>query len=257
MYQRPDLGGVIPHQFANSLAKRQLVGVSRMRERFSRSEDINRRKNERIIEENMLLSFSNETSSNGNDGEFSHNSLELALLEEGKEELAKSDQYNEMEHIFPMVSLSADSNNKWMMVKVQVHASAEQVLAHLWNFGGREMRTVTDVRRELVAVRKDKKGEKRKKMKNDVNANHESRRSQQVHLISLTSHTRPNIEFSNIMVWKRKKRIVARSSSALIGNNNNISDERNSSNRNDTGNSSSYLLVSSPTEQESGNLNSS
>ena len=85
MYQRPDLGGFIPHQFANSLAKRQLVGVSRMRERFARSEEINRRKNERIIEENMLLSFSNETSSNGNDGEFSHNSLELALLEEGKE----------------------------------------------------------------------------------------------------------------------------------------------------------------------------
>ena len=135
MYQRPDLGGVIPHQFVNSLAQRQLMAISRMRERFDRSEEINNLENESILK--YISGVSNETSSNGSNDGFSYNSSELALLEEGEKELAKSEHYNEMEllhRMSPMISLSSDSNNNWMMAKVRVHASAEQFLAHLWNF---------------------------------------------------------------------------------------------------------------------------
>jgi hypothetical protein len=167
---------LIPYQLANSLASRQLMACSRMRNCFDRSEEINKKESSRLIEEMKLLY---------NEAEHEYNTEETTLIEDGKEELQKSEKYHDIALLNGMsnlASLATDSDGKWMMVTTDVRASAEQVLAHLWHFEGRGMMTAMDAKREVVV-------------------NH-SRHRQSVKLISMSSE-RSRVELLNTMVWKK------------------------------------------------------
>jgi hypothetical protein len=174
-----------------------------MRSRFDRSEEFNKHENVSVIQEMKLLSNKEE------EREYEYDSDETALLEEGEEEMKKGDNYDDVPSLYSMsnlASLATDSLGKWMMVTTEVRGGAEQVLAHLWHFEGREMRTASDVRREVVIA-------------GDDDSHH---RRQFVKLVSMSSE-KQRVEFMNTMVWRKNVNgsylLVSSPTTKIEGNN--------------------------------------
>jgi hypothetical protein len=200
-FQRPDLAGIIPLQTVNYLASIPLMLLSTMRKCFDRSEEINKFENDKVVKEMKLLS------NNEVDNEYEYDAEETALLEEGEEELKKSANYDDVALLNGMsnlASLSTDKHEKWIMVTTEVRGSAEQVLAHLWHFEGREMRTSTDVKREVVVVDDYLSEQEARQFRR-----RHHRRYQIVKLVSMSDERhhseRDCVDFLNTMVWKKNE----------------------------------------------------